>query len=241
MPIRRARIQRASAPSTAAHTAAIEQQPAAPNPAAAISAAPQSHTPQSQPARLKIRSPATQQIERQAQQLLLDARARAHAIVGAAEQQADTICQQATSAGEQDGRARLAAEHLALNRERQRFEATQLSGATEIAGLLAERLLGAELELNPDAVNQLAKEVLRGARSARSITLHVHELDLPVLAGRKNELGIDDADLELKEDRDLARGEVIVESELGLLDGRFSVQLERLLEHLNGDPAGNLT
>ena len=221
MTIRRARIQRANAQSPAEGPPTIQRE-----------------TDASRPARLKIRSQSAQQTERQAQQVLLDAQAQAHATVAAAEQRADSIRQQATTAGEQDGRARLAVELLAWNRACHSVESTQLSGATEVAGLLAERLLGAELELDPGAVIQLAKEVLKGARSARSITLYLHELDLPLLAGRKDELGIEDADLQLKEDRDLARGEVIVESELGLLDGRFSVQLERLLQHLNGHPAG---
>lgn len=129
------------------------------------------------------------------------------------------------------GSARLAAEVLALRALEDRTDERSLDRMTELAKLLAERLLGEALALDPARVVALAEQALREARGARRICILAHPADVPLLEralsnGRVGHVA------QVVADAERARGSLRFETEIGSLDADVAPQLDRLAERL---------
>lgn len=170
---------------------------------------------------------------------VVDAAERASGIVAAAEEQAAAIVEQARSEAaqvrlraEEEGRAEAAAEvaakALALADHEARADERQLDRAVNLARILAERLLGAELELDPGRVVALAQQALGEARGARRVTIVAHPEDVAVLERSLNGLGLDPGTTRIQADSSRARGNLRLETDIGVLDAELGPQLERL-------------
>ncbi len=169
----------------------------------------------------------------------LEAGARAGALVKAAEAQAASVVSSAKQEAAaslaqtiQDARetadADLAARWLAL---RQR-ELHGLDGGSErvvaLAVVLAERLLGASLELDPTRIASLARAVFAEARGARRAKVDAHPLDAQILREQLTTAGLDMQSIEIREDPALGRGELRLQTDLGNIDARLAPRFERL-------------
>lgn len=148
------------------------------------------------------------QAELAEQQLLANIRARARALLA------------------------IVAQAVALQRRRQQLEAAGVERTIEIARLLAERLLGETLKLQPQTIASLARQALREATGARRAIIFAHPEDAEYLQGAwAAEPSILDS-LEVKSDDSLPRGHLRVETELGQMDADIGGQLDRLAEQL---------
>jgi flagellar assembly protein FliH len=168
---------------------------------------------------------------------------RAKAIVEQAEQRARAIMEQAALAagevrvkaeaeGRADGVAALAAKAIALSAHEAREQERALERVVALARVLAERLLGEELRLDPGRVLALARQALTEARGARQIRLLAHPEDVRLLERSLGELGLEHTALTLSADLARARGSLRLETEIGVLDAELAPQLDRLVERL---------
>lgn len=157
-----------------------------------------------------------QETQREAEQLLDSARA-----------QAADVRLRAESEGRAEGVAKVAARMLQLTRAQAEADARGLDRSIDLARLLAERVLGAELQLHPERVRDLAKTALAEARGARRVVLRAHPDDVPVLTSLLTELGLG-ADSRVEAEDGRPRGQLRLETDLGVLDAELGPQLARL-------------
>jgi len=170
---------------------------------------------------------------------VLEAAERARNLVAAAEAQAAQLINDAQRAAAElrlraetearaDASAKIAARALALRRHEARADERALDRSVELARLLAERLLGESLRVAPEQVVALARQALGEARGARRITLVAHPEDAKLLEISLPSLGLDAAVMVVRADPARSRGNLRIETEIGVLDAELAPQLERL-------------
>jgi flagellar assembly protein FliH/type III secretion protein L len=156
---------------------------------------------------------------------VLEARAEAERILAEARTSATAIAADAARDARDAEIARLAASFLALRREDERRAERDLDRAVELAVLLAERLVGEAIAHEPARIAHLAASALAEARGARRVKIDACPDDTAALATLLRELGFD---AEIGADASLARGSLVVHTDLGRIDGRLEPQLRRL-------------
>src|SRR6187431_2471269 len=171
---------------------------------------------------------------------VLEAADRASALIAAAEARAATIISDAERAAAElrlraeaearaDAAAKIAVRALALRQHEARADERALDRSVELARLLAERLLGESLRVAPEQVIALARQALSEARGARRITLVAHPEDAKLLEISLPNLGLDAAAVvQVRADAARSRGNLRIETEIGVLDAELAPQLERL-------------
>lgn len=173
---------------------------------------------------------------------VLDASDRARTLIARAEAEAIAIMERAEARAAQLGtelatRARaeaasaVAARELVLAARETAAVERQLDQVVDLARLLAERLLGEALALDPSRVVALAREAMREARGARKITIAAHPEDVPLLE-RALDAGELSAPLLVVVDRERRRGSLRLETDIGTLDAELAPELERLAHKL---------
>jgi flagellar assembly protein FliH len=168
----------------------------------------------------------------EAERIVLDARTQADAITRDAREQATAAMVASSRAAREEAEAQVAARWLALRAEegaRLERDADRIIG---VAVVLAERLLGASLELTPARVADLARTAIAEARGARRIVVEAHPLDAAVLEGHLGSAGLAGA-VEAREDAALARGELRLQTDIGTIDVKLAPRLERLAAALH--------
>jgi flagellar biosynthesis/type III secretory pathway protein FliH len=175
--------------------------------------------------------------------VVADAHARADALVRKAHDEARQIVAQAEATADdlilqQQARARADAlclvvgETLELRKRQAELSKNALERSIGFATLLAERLLGEELEQKPERVRALARQALKEAAGARQAVLIANPRDAAELrAGLAGLGGLLDS-LGIEEDVSLARGQLRVETELGVIEADLRGQLQRLATQL---------
>jgi flagellar biosynthesis/type III secretory pathway protein FliH len=167
-----------------------------------------------------------------AQQILVQARAAADDL---------TLQQQARARA--DALCLVVGEALELRKRQEELGKSVLDRSIGFAQLLAERLLGAELELSPERVRLLARQALKEAAGARQAVIVAHPRDAAELKMGLFGLGEMLDSIGIEEDGKLGRGQLRVETELGVIEAdlkgqleRLAVQLKKLLESHAGVP-----
>ena len=163
-----------------------------------------------------------------ATRLVAAAQHRAAQIVADAERAAAELRLLAEAEGRADAAAKIAARALALRHHEARSEERELSRSVDLARLLAERLLGESLRVAPEQVVALARQALSEARGARRITVVAHPEDAKILDHSLPALGLDPSTAQIRADATRARGDLRIETEIGVLDAELAPQLERL-------------
>jgi flagellar assembly protein FliH/type III secretion protein L len=170
--------------------------------------------------------------EARAREIVQAAEQRATRLVAAAERESASVRLRAEEVGRANGAAALAAKGVALAAAEASTDARQLDRVTELARVLAERLLGEALALEPARVAALARQVLVEARTARSVTFVAHPGDAEELGSLVQECLGRGAPARVEVDPGRPRGSVRVVTEAGELDGELAPQLARLAERL---------
>jgi flagellar assembly protein FliH len=164
----------------------------------------------------------------EAERILLQAREDADLLLARAQLQAMEAGAAATREAQERAETDLAARWLAL---RCREQETLEGDAKRVIGLavaLAERLLGASLELDPGRVVHLARAVIAEARGARRAVVDAHPLDAEALREHLMTAGLDVQSVEVRDDGALARGELRLHTDVGTIDARLAPRFERL-------------
>lgn len=127
----------------------------------------------------------------------------------------------------------LASAHAALGAERERAGDAAEEAAIELALALAEKALGAALEVRPEHVVDVVRGGLRRLLERDRVVVFVHPEDLEIVRasvdGLQSQLGGIGA-LDVQAERRVARGGAIVRTATAEVDGRLETQLERARE-----------
>jgi flagellar biosynthesis/type III secretory pathway protein FliH len=174
-----------------------------------------------------------------------EAKSEAALIRERAEQQADEIVKQAEIEAEQlkanafnqgyeEGKNAAAAELSEVvassSRRLQQIEAQAEPQLRDLAVKIARKIIGKELEFAPEAVVDVVKQALsEKARQRREIFLRVHPDDLQLIRESKAEL-IEilsrAKEIGIREDKEISRGGVVIETDAGTIDAQIDTQLE---------------
>lgn len=163
-----------------------------------------------------------------AERVLEEARAQATHILAEARERALTEGANALAAARAEADTQLTARWLALRAKETGQAGPERDRIVGLAVLLAERLVGRALELDPALVASMAETVLREARGARRATVEAHPEDAALLRRHLAAAGLDPASVDVREDAALARGSLRLHTDVGTLDAQLAPRLERL-------------
>lgn len=163
-----------------------------------------------------------------AERMVAEARARADELLARARAAAAAVADEVRRSLAEEADANLAARWLRLRRE----ERAQLEQNGErvitLAIALAERLLDASLELGPERIVPLARRVIAEAGGARRAVVEAHPLDAEALRAHLVGAAFDLQSVEVRESAALARGELRLHTDLGIIDARLAPRFHRL-------------
>jgi type III secretion protein L len=175
----------------------------------------------------------------EAERILTQARADAERIRAEAEEESERLRSKAAAEGRERGLAAVTELLVYARAAAARARDSQQAMLRTLAVRIAEKLLGRELELRADAVTDVCAQALQHAGESRELIVRAHPSDLealergkPRLVERLRRVQV----LTLKPDETVPRGGCILESELGVVDARLSVQLEAIERALRGEP-----
>ena len=167
-----------------------------------------------------------------ARAVLAEAETRAAQLVANAQRDAADQRTSAEREGREAGAAQFASKLVALSQLEANSDERSLDRSLALARLLAERLLGDELRLEPERVTALARAALTELRAARKITIVCHPSDAPHLEEALGILTVDEQSIDVRRDETRAQGCLRLETELGVLDGELGPRLDRLVREL---------
>ncbi|MFC1610687.1 FliH/SctL family protein [Myxococcota bacterium] len=179
----------------------------------------------------------------EAQSIKNRAQAEADEIHRRAEIEAEQLKEQAYQLGYEEGR-NTGAEELAevvakASARLQQIEAQVEPQLRELALKIARKIIGRELEFHPEGVVDIVKQALsEKARQRQEIFLRVHPEDLQFIRENKADLleVLSRAkEIGIREDPDVERHGVIIETDAGTIDAQLETQLavfERVLKNV---------
>ena len=179
---------------------------------------------------------------RVAEREVVEAAEKARAIVARAEAEASEIVARARREAadlrlrvEVEARAeavaRLAAHALALSYKEDQALERNLDRVVEVARVLAERLLGEALALEPRRIVAIARRALDEARGARHVTIIAHPDDAALIEQTLVSVHAGGAARVLA-DPERPRNSLRLDTDIGVLDADLAPQLDRLLPKL---------
>ena len=167
-----------------------------------------------------------------AKRIVEDAGREAARILERAREEATHAAEVAAREAREGETAKLAAGFLALRVREEREAEADLERASDLARVLAERLLGEALDADPTRVVALARQALQEARGARTSVIEASPLDVDTLRSHVLDLSLPKGAIDIKVDPSLSRGSLRIHTNLGSLDAQLTPQLERLAKAL---------
>jgi flagellar biosynthesis/type III secretory pathway protein FliH len=186
------------------------------------------------PSKTQRRRIAREEIEARlaAERIVQEARATADAVVQQAHEEGRTAAAEAQRQARIEADTQLAARWIALRDKESKRIDSDAERIVPIAVVLAERLIGTALALDPARIAPLAATVFAEARGARRASIQAHPVDAEALRRHLHDAGLDPASVEVLADDGLARGALRLHTDVGIIDARLSPRLERLAEAL---------
>ncbi|BDG07970.1 FliH/SctL family protein [Anaeromyxobacter paludicola] len=123
-----------------------------------------------------------------------------------------------------------------LKLQSERLAEQARADALEIGFQVAARILEAEVRQSPEPLFALVRSALRRAGDSRQIALRACPEDAALLqseAGREA-MGVATARVEIVPDPELARGDCVVETDYGRVDGRLATRLAEVRRAVDG-------
>ncbi len=177
--------------------------------------------------------------ELSARAVLAAADAEAKRRLRAAGREAQQLAMRAREEGLAAGEAALLERQLALVEREQAALEARSGQLLELGRLLAERLIGRELQLSPEVGISLAEQLLAEARGARRVELQVPPSELPRLEAARGALSARHRfELSLVPNAALSSGQMRLVTEHGALDLSLAAALDRLVARLSGSDFG---
>ena len=166
----------------------------------------------------------------EAARIVEGARMEAQSVVDAAHADAGRIAaraqQDGLALGRAEGQAELARAVLDAARARDEAIAAAERDVQQLALVAAGRIVGETMDVAPDRIVAIVRDVVSRARRARSLEVRVHPDDVPALTAAPQ------SGVRVVGDPEITRGGCVVASELGRIDARVEVQLAAMAELL---------
>lgn len=174
----------------------------------------------------------------QAKQIIADAQKKSEEIKAEAHRFKEEVFAKAREEAKADVQAR-AAEELA----RAKMQAGQLLADTEkdvveLALKMAAKIIGRDLERDPELVLEIAANAIEVVRGSKAMVLKVHPDDGKLLREKRPrlmELIGRAVDIAIRDDDEIERGGCIIQTEFGTIDGQIRTQFEMLRNVLMPD------
>ncbi|MEE2961339.1 MAG: FliH/SctL family protein [Myxococcota bacterium] len=187
---------------------------------------------------------ATVEAKDEASEIITKAKSEAEQIIQAAEEKAKHLEAEAHERGFSEGKEEGASQLLeTVTKASKRIQQTEDALSKNIKDLaigIAKKILGQELQSNPDAVVALVKQALTDkARQRKEISLRINPEDLEHIRSSRSELLevlSRCREISIREDPDVARFGVIIETEAGTIDAQLETQLEAIQNVLRAMP-----
>lgn len=173
-----------------------------------------------------------------ANQILAEAQRRAEQLVAEAEMKRDAMLAEGREAGRQEGLAQLTETLVRARLQRDAMLAAAEPEAVKLALKIAEKIIGHDVERDPDLLVDLVSTAMEHARGAPSVTLRVHPSHGKLLRTRLprlvEQLGATRTVL-IKDDPDITGGGCVLETPHGTVDAQLFTQLKVLEQVLLPD------
>lgn len=167
----------------------------------------------------------------QATEIAARAQKEAERIVAEARREAEELLDSAKRDGYESGLAYWNEMLAAARQSRDDYIARNEPALLQLAVRIAEKLIGEELSASPEKIVTVVREALCSVARAKSVVLQLHPADAAVLeehmsvlrgaAGPKREI-------EIVSNASLARGDCVIESDIGIIDARLETQLRNM-------------
>jgi type III secretion system HrpE/YscL family protein len=166
-----------------------------------------------------------------ANEILAQAQNEAHQIISEARRTAESIFDSAREDGYQSGAAKWFDALADAWQARDGYLAGNETALLRLSVRIAEKIIGEELHTAPDAVAGIVREALRSVRRAESLVIQAHPADAVLvnerLSALRNSAGLP-RQVEIVPNASLSRGDCMIESDIGTIDGRLDTQLKNL-------------
>jgi type III secretion protein L len=192
------------------------------------------------PARAGVMNAEVFEARQSAQGIVEEAQRERERILAEAQREKEDVLAKAREQGRQEGLAQ--ATELLLRAKMQAGEmlAGQEKDVIALACRIAEKIIGRDIERQPELLVDMCASAIEQLRNARAMVLRVHPKTAQVLRARKPEL-IEligrAVDLAIREDADVAPVGCIVQTEFGTVDAQLPTQFEMLQNVLLPDLA----
>lgn len=124
----------------------------------------------------------------------------------------------------------------AFDSQMQALDADLANCVAQTASALARQVLRSELQGDPKLVAKVAADAVTAiVQSARHITVHVHPLDLPLVAEGAEE-ALNSRGARLQSDDTVTRGGVLVQSDMGAVDATLATRWAQAALAVGTDP-----
>jgi type III secretion protein L len=160
-------------------------------------------------------------------------------IIAEAHREREEVLAKAREQGRQEGLAQATEILLRAKMQAGEMLASNERDTIALACKIAEKIIGRDLERQPELLVDMCATAIEQLRNARAMVLRVHPKTAQVLRSRKPELMelIGRAvDLAIREDQEVAPVGCIVQTEFGTVDAQLPTQFEMLQNVLLPDP-----
>jgi type III secretion protein L len=167
--------------------------------------------------------------------ILEAAQAQARQVLEAAEQERLAIVEAARRDAYEQGLQQWNAAIAEADAARDRHIAENEPEMIRLAVRIAQKIIGQELRVNPQAIVSMALECLQGFRRERTLTLRMPPADVERLGDRiavLREAAGPHRSIEVVADASIVGGGCLVESEYGVIDARLETQMRCMEEIL---------
>ena len=101
----------------------------------------------------------------------------------------------------------------------------------ELSLKIASKIIGRDLERDPEVVLEVCASAIQAARAAKAMVLRVHPDDARLLREKRPrlmELVGRAVDIAVRDDNEIERGGCVIQTEFGVIDGQLKTQFEML-------------
>lgn len=193
------------------------------------------------PARAGVMNAEIFDARQSAQGIIEEANREKERILAEAQREREEVLAKAREQGRQEGLAQASEVLLRAKMQAGEMLANNEKDVIALACKISEKIIGRDVERQPELLMEMCATAIEQIRSARSMILRVHPKTAQVLRARKPELMelIGRAvDLAIREDQDVAPVGCVVQTEFGTIDAQLPTQFEMLQNVLLPDPNG---
>jgi len=176
----------------------------------------------------------------QAKQIVLDAQRRADEIKAEAIRYKEEVFAKAREEAKADVQARQAEEIARAKMEAGQIVANAEHDVVELALQIANKLIGRDLERDPELVMEICANAIQVARASKAMTFRVNPEDGKLLREKRPrlmELIGRQVDLAIRDDSEIERGGCVIQTDYGTIDAQIRTQFEMLRTLLMPDTA----